>query len=364
MPIKILTVVGARPQFIKAAMFSHAINDISDIEQVLVHTGQHFDYGMSEVFFEELSIPTPDINLGISGGTHAEMTGKMMITLEREIKNNDPDAVLVFGDTNSTLAAALTAAKLCIPVIHAEAGFRTHFLTNPEEINRVCTDHISSLLFSPVPCAVEELQREGLEARNVFTGDLMYDAYREYSAIANTKKLKLVDLSGVSVDLPKQYAYLTCHRQENTSLEILKEVLQAAEQLEEPAVYPVHPRVSALVEELQKTYSFKNTIFIQPVGYLESLSLLDGSEFVITDSGGLQREAFFAQKKCVTLLPFPSANETLSGNRNTLLASVTCNNILDALTIPQEIDPAYHPFGDGYAAEKMVRSILKFFGGK
>lgn len=364
MSVKILTVVGARPQFIKAAMFSHAINESSVIDQVLVHTGQHFDYGMSQVFFEELSIPVPDVNLGISGGTHAEMTGKMMIALEHTMNEENPDCVLVFGDTNSTLAAALSAAKLCIPVVHAEAGFRTHFLTNPEEVNRVCTDHISSLLFAPIPCALKELKREGLEDKSVFTGDLMYDAYREYSVIARKKKIELVDLNGTRVKLPKQYSYLTCHRQENTSREILNEVLRAVEELEMPVVYPIHPRVSSFITDLQNIYSFKNTIFIQPVGYLESLLLLDGAEFVITDSGGLQREAFFAQKKCVTLLPFPSADETLIGNRNSLVSPVLSQSILDALMIPQEIDPVYQPFGDGHAAEKMVQEIQNFFGGK
>ncbi len=364
MAVRVLAVVGARPQFIKAAMFTHAIEGVPGIVQILVHTGQHFDYGMSEVFFDELSIPAPDVNLGISGGTHAEMTGRMMVALEQEIKERDPDCVLVYGDTNSTLAAALAAAKLCVPVVHAEAGFRTHYLTNPEEINRVCTDHVSTLLFAPVPCAVEELDAEGLEGRCVFTGDLMYDAYIKYSSIREPGEVALVGLGGVAAALPTRYVYLTCHRQENTSESILKEVLAAAEGIGVPVVYPVHPRVEDLVRKLQSEGGCKNTLFVKPVGYLDSLTLLNGAEAVITDSGGLQREAFFAQKKCVTLLPFPSADETLFGNRNTLVDPVSSQGILDALTVPQEVDPSYQPFGDGHAAEKMVDSILETFGGK
>lgn len=364
MTIKVFSVVGARPQFIKAAMLTHAIEDNSAFEQILVHTGQHYDYGMSEVFFEELSIPKPNVNLGISGGTHAEMTGKMMIALEREMKKSHPDCVLVYGDTNSTLAAALAAAKLCLPVVHAEAGARTHFLTNPEEINRKCTDHVSTLLFAPIPSAVAELEREGLGDRCIFTGDLMYDAYLMYSDIAKSLIINLLGLDCSPVSLPKNYVYLTCHRQENSSYEVLKEILLAMEALSMQVVYPVHPRVSSMVSRIKEDLHLKNTILVQPVGYLESLALLNGADKVVTDSGGLQREAFFAKRKCITLLPFAGADETLTGGRNTLVPVISYQAILDAFSVSQEIDSVYLPFGDGQAARKMRNAILETFGGR
>ena len=362
MPIRMMAVVGARPQFIKAAMISKSLKSRGDIYQVLVHTGQHYDFGMSGVFFEELAIPKPDINLGIAGGTHAEMTGRMLIALEQAMVDTKPDIVLVFGDTNSTLAGALAAVKMGIPVVHAEAGARTHHLSNPEEVNRVCTDHVSSLLFAPLPCAMACLRIEGLEDRSLFTGDLMYDAYLYYSGVAHESAGGIRGLDGSASVIPDEYYYLTCHRQENTSETVLSEVLRAAEQLDYPVVYPVHPRVSKMVVDISGKAGLHNIIFAEPVGYLESLALLGGARAVVTDSGGLQREAFFARKKCVTLLPFPSADETLSGSRNTLVNPVTAESILSALLIPQEIDTSYMPFGDGHAATKMVDAIAEHFG--
>ena len=361
MSCRVLAVVGARPQFIKAAMISHEIASRCEITQILVHTGQHFDHDMSGAFFEELEIPAPDVNLGISGGTHAEMTGRMLPALEAVMRETSPDVVLVYGDTNSTLAAALAAAKLCIPIVHAEAGFRTHFLSNPEEVNRICTDHVSSLLFAPVPDAMKELEHEGLADRSIFTGDLMFDAFRHYSECVDIPHV-LASLGGGTSTIPGHYYYLTCHRQEHSDETTLTEVIRATALLDAPVVYPVHPRVAPLVRSIVDTGGSSNVILLDPVGYLESIALLKGCKAVLTDSGGLQREAFFAQKKCVTLLPFASANETLSGGRNTLIAPVTAEGILSALAEPQVIDDAYLPFGDGRAATRMVEEILGRFG--
>ena len=364
MEAKVLTVVGARPQFIKAAMVSREIERTDGIGQVLVHTGQHYDYGMSGLFFDELGIPAPDRNLGVSGGTHAEMTARMLPLLERVMVDEAPGCVLVYGDTNSTLAAALAAAKLNIPVVHAEAGFRTHRLTNPEELNRVCTDHISSLLFAPVPAAMEELEREGLADRAVFTGDLMYDAYMLFSGGLDRGRLRFVELGGGEAELPDEWVYLTCHRQENDDPGVLVEVIDAAGSLDLPVVFPVHPRVRGAIERIASERGYGNVLLLEPVGYLESLFLLNGARAVVTDSGGLQREAFFAGKKCATLLPFPSADETLAGNRNTLVDPVTRDGILAALDISQEVNPKYTPFGDGHAARKMVGAMIDFMGGR
>ena len=223
--MKIVTVVGARPQFIKAAVVSHELR--KKHEEVLVHTGQHYDYNMSEQFFRELSIPDPDYNLGISGGTHAQMTGRMMIAIEEVLMKEQPDWLLVYGDTNSTLAAALAAAKLHIPVCHVEAGARVHSMTNPEEINRICTDHVSTLLLASTQSGYDEMAKEGLRDRGVLVGDPMYDAFLEYSGKMKLEEIRLQLLTGEEKTVPDIYYYLTCHREENTNddkdlLEIFK----------------------------------------------------------------------------------------------------------------------------------------------
>ena len=213
--MKVLTVIGARPQFIKAAVVSHELR--KKHTEVLVHTGQHYDYNMSELFFEELDIPKPDYNLGISGGSHAKMTGNMMIAVEEVLIKEKPDWLLVYGDTNSTLAAALAAAKLYIPVCHVEAGARLHNRENPEELNRICTDHVSSLLLACTENSFVEMKREGLDDRGVVVGDPMYDAFMKYSEIRDINSMSLTLLEGGAYSIPKQYYYMTCHREENTS---------------------------------------------------------------------------------------------------------------------------------------------------
>ena len=238
--MKVLTVVGARPQFIKAAIGSREIRK-KNIE-ILVHTGQHFDDNMSDVFFKEMGIPKPDYNLGISGGTHAEMTSKMLVELEKIMIKEKPDGVLVYGDTNSTLAAALAASKLGIPIFHVEAGNRLGTLSNPEEVNRTCTDHLSTINFAATRSAYENLVKENLSKRSYFVGNIMFDAFMYFSSIqANYDSI--VDFDGNKVSVPDKYYYMTCHRQENTfSDEPLTEILSAMNSLDYPTIYSVHPR--------------------------------------------------------------------------------------------------------------------------
>lgn len=353
--MKIVTVVGARPQFIKAAVVSHVLR--KEHTEILVHTGQHYDYNMSEQFFEELDIPKPDYNLGISGGSHAEMTGRMMMAIEEVLLEEHPDCLLVYGDTNSTLAAALAAVKLHIPIAHVEAGARTHSCTNPEEINRICTDHVSSLLLASTQSGMDSMKKENLADRGLMVGDPMYDAFLEYSQKVAPGEVILTSLAGEQRSLPKAYYYLTCHREENTNDDnTLLEILMAMEELDEPTVYPVHPRNKARALRLDAVHHFRKVLLVEPVGYLESICLVNHAIKIVTDSGGLQREAFFAKKKCVTILDFVCWPETMVDGRNEL-SRPDAQEILYKLNQAQQIDEAYTPFGDGHAAEKIVKAL-------
>ena len=356
--MKFITVVGARPQFIKAAVVSRILRQ--EAEEVLVHTGQHYDYNMSEIFFRELDIPKPDYNLGISGGGHGKMTGEMMAALEEVMLKEKPDKLLVYGDTNSTLAAALAAVKLHIPVCHVEAGNRLGTLDNPEEVNRICTDHVSSILMACTESAVYFLKKEGLGDKYSLVGDPMFDAFLFYgSRIKAEHKNALFDFDGNPVERPKRFYYLTCHRQENTDTdEKLTEILFAMNELPYVTVYPVHPRNRERAQRLCGKWGFKNILLTQPVGYLTSISLVNDAEKVVTDSGGLQREAFFAGKQCVTVFDCVMWPETMVSNRNQM-ASPDRADIIRKLSAQQYIDPAYQPFGDGHAGQKIVRTILK-----
>ena len=357
--MKIVTVVGARPQFIKAAMVSHELRKRH--KEILVHTGQHFDYNMSEQFFNELNIPSPDYNLGISGGTHGQMTGKMLAALEELLIKESPDWLLVYGDTNSTLAAALAAAKLYIPICHVEAGARTHSRTNPEEINRICTDHVSALLLASTKSGYDEMANEGIQSRGVLVGDPMYDAFIQYSTKMMISDITLQLLSGGEAKVPNRFYYLTCHREENTNDDKdLIEIFKATEKLDYSTIYPVHPRNKKRALRIQNKYKFKKLILTEPVGYLESTCLVKNAEKIITDSGGLQREAFFAGKKCVTVLNFVCWPETMVGGRNELSKPIA-DDIIEKLSHPQVVDEGYQPFGDGHSAEKIVKALEKAF---
>lgn len=295
---KIVTILGARPQFVKAAVLSRIIAKHKVIEEVIIHTGQHYDANMSDIFFEEMEIPKPKYNLAINGMSHGAMTGQMLVEIEAVLMKEKPDLVLVYGDTNSTLAGALAAKKLNIKVVHVEAGLRSFNMKMPEEINRILTDRISDLLLCPTDTAIENLQKEGFEnlpVKVVKCGDIMKDAVEFYGKISAEKSSIISDLNLI----PNKFVLATIHRQENTdNLGNLKEIFKGLELIskEKQVVLPLHPRTKAILKQHNLTYDIQ---IIDPVGYFDMLELLKKCNLVVTDSGGLQKEAFFNNKHCI-----------------------------------------------------------------
>lgn len=293
---RILTIIGARPQFIKASVVSKAIQQTQGLTEIMLHTGQHFDANMSEIFFDQLGIPRPDIQLDIHGGTHGAMTGRMLAEIEQAILQHKPDRVLVYGDTNSTLAGALAAAKLHVPVAHVEAGLRSFNMQMPEEINRILTDQISDLLFCPTDTAVNNLRNEGFDSKPVRVlkvGDVMQDAALFFAARA---------VPPTGFDLPDGFILSTLHRAENTDdpvrLTSIVAALNRTHQEVAPVVLPLHPRTRNVIAKLGLRL---NVHLIEPVGYFEMVWLLGRAGLVLTDSGGVQKEAYFFGKPCVTM---------------------------------------------------------------
>lgn len=297
---KIVTILGARPQFVKAAVLSRVISTHNDIEEVIVHTGQHYDVNMSEVFFDEMEIPKPKYNLKINGLSHGAMTGQMMEKIEGILLKEEPDGVVVFGDTNSTLAGALTAKKLHIKVIHVEAGLRSFNMDMPEEINRILTDRISDLLLCPTDAAISNLTKEGfsnLPISLVKSGDIMKDAVSYYSKISHERSSIISDLNLA----PNEFVLATIHRQENTDdISKLKSIFEGLEIISDSkqVILPLHPRTRKILQKNGLNYNLK---FIEPVGYYDMLELLKHCNLVATDSGGLQKEAFFNKKHCIII---------------------------------------------------------------
>ena len=296
--MKLITIIGARPQFIKAAAVSREISKHKDINEIIIHTGQHFDANMSEIFFEQMQISKPDYNLEINSLTHGAMTGRMIERIEKVLLKEKPDWVLVYGDTNSTIAGSLAAKKLHIKVAHIEAGLRSFNRNMPEEINRILTDKISDILFCPTNTAVQNLQNEGIGKNSlsniVKCGDVMQDAAIFYSELAQKPEL----------NLPKQFILATIHRAENTDEpKRLTSIFNALSVIsnEIPIILPLHPRTKKIISNSQLKTNNSQLIFIDPVGYLEMIYLLQNCSLVMTDSGGLQKEAFFFEKPCVTL---------------------------------------------------------------
>jgi UDP-GlcNAc3NAcA epimerase len=295
---KIVTILGARPQFVKAAVLSRIIQKHNEVEEVIIHTGQHFDANMSDVFFEEMMIPKPKYNLAINSMTHGAMTGKMLAEIEKVLITENPDTVVIYGDTNSTIAGALAAKKMHIKVVHVEAGLRSFNMKMPEEVNRILTDRISDLLSCPTQTAIDNLEREGFENMDISIekhGDIMKDAVEYYSQFSEEKSSILKDQS-----LQKnEFVLATIHRQENTDdIEKLKSIFSALETIHQKneVVLPLHPRTKSILEK----HSIQPKItLIDPVGYYSMLELLKNCSMVVTDSGGLQKEAFFNKKHAI-----------------------------------------------------------------
>ena len=350
--MKIVSVIGARPQFIKAAAVSRVLRATPGLQEILIHTGQHYDENMSEIFFRQLSIPEPDYNLEVGSGTHAHQTGLMLEGVERVLFLEKPDYVLVYGDTNSTIAGALAATKLHIPVAHVEAGLRSFNRLMPEEINRIVTDRISDLLFAPTPTAIENLRKEGLEAQTVFTGDVMYDSVLFYNKILASGGDKYK-----TPGIPGSYLLATIHRAENTdNPENLKNIFSAFSRIDSPVVLPVHPRTAGLLKTLVSVPS--NVIIIEPVGYLEMLRLTMHAGKVLTDSGGLQKEAYFLGRQCITMRTETEWVETLHDNWN-IVTGTDPEKILNAVHTPQPTAPRRNDFGDGHSASVIAKALMK-----
>jgi UDP-GlcNAc3NAcA epimerase len=357
--MKLLTVIGARPQFIKASAVSRAIRQANErgasIREVIVHTGQHFDTNMSEVFFEELSIPRPDYNLNIAGLSHGAMTGRMLEGVESVLMQERPDMVLVYGDTNSTLAGALAAAKLHIPVAHVEAGLRSFNKRMPEEVNRILTDHVSDLLFCPTGTAVENLKREGVDRGVHLVGDVMYDVTLHYREVARERH----DLARWGLT-DKGYALCTVHRAENTNdparlsgiLGALKDIAK-----EVPVVLPLHPRTRQIIEASGSAGGLEGINVLEPLPFLEMLRLEMSAKAILTDSGGVQKEAYFHRVPCITLRDETEWVETVEMGWN-VLTGADGDAIARAwveLSAGNDADDAY---GDGDAAGKTLSALM------
>lgn len=354
--MKIVSVVGARPQFVKAAVVSRALRIIPRVEEIIIHTGQHHDHNMSDVFFKEMEIPEPAFNLGIHSVHHGAMTGAMLEGIERHLLNIKPDLVLVYGDTNSTLAGALAAKKLHIPIAHVEAGLRSFNMNMPEEVNRIITDRLSTFLFCPTQNAVSNLKSEGYPfggMRIEMTGDVMQDA-AFYYAETSQKKSTILQKLGLN-----EFVLCTLHRAENTDHpERLKEIAAALSEIHAitPVVLPLHPRTRKELEHQGITIPVH---VIHPVGYFDMLELLKNCSSVITDSGGLQKEAFFFHRQCITLREETEWTELVDAGFN-VLAGASSKGILEAWQKTQSTAPDFNIdlYGGGNAAGRIVDCLI------
>ncbi len=348
---KILFVVGARPNFIKVAPLCNAVKMDSGIDFSIVHTGQHYDNCMSDIFFKDLNIPTPDYHLKIGSNTHARQTARMMIAIEDLCLKNTFCAIVVIGDVNSTLAGALVGAKLNIPTIHIEAGLRSYNRQMPEEINRIATDHISELLFAPTKTALKNLQKEGLGDRSWFSGDVMYDMVLIGLTMAKTKVLEQLKIE------PNEFYLSTLHRPYNVDdRKQLKEIITALSSLDKPVILAAHPRLQKKLQSF-RIIPGKNIKLTPPLGYLEFISLEKNAAKVITDSGGVQKEAFFMETPCITLRPETEWTETTVNGANVLVKERTTEAIREAALKKSIPEFSQKPYGDGSASEKIIEII-------
>ncbi len=354
--MRIATILGTRPQFIKAAMVSKEIEKNECINELIIHTGQHFDKNMSQIFFEEMGIPKPDFNLNIHSLTHGAMTGRQIEKIEQILIIEKPDWILVYGDTNSTLAGALAATKLDIPVAHVEAGLRSFNRNMPEEINRILTDQISELLFCPTETGVINLNNEGITRGVYNVGDVMYDAILHYTGIAE-KKSKIIETLNLN---HKKYVLCTIHRQENTDdSKRLKNIFSALSQSPMPVIIPLHPNTKNKL--VGSDIELNNRIkLIEPIGYLDMIMLQKNAKIIATDSGGMQKEAYFHQVPCITLRDETEWVETVSNGSN-ILTGANEKKIVKSLNTTYRtkfIDDEILPYGKGKAVEKIIKKLL------
>lgn len=351
--MKILTVIGARPQFIKAATLSRVIRERDDIEEVIVHTGQHFDNNMSSIFFEQMDIPEPDYNLNINSLNHGAMTGRMLAEIEKVLLIENPNIVVVYGDTNSTIAGALAAKKIHIPVAHIEAGLRSYNMDMPEEINRILTDKIADFLFCPTDTALYNLMKEGFDDSEIFidnVGDVMLDAALFYAK----KEQK------PAFDVSSKFILATVHRAENTNdLSKLKDIISALNEINSiiPVIIPLHPRTRNIIEQAKLKPEFT---IVNPVGYLEMIYLLKHCSMVLTDSGGLQKEAFFFKKFCITMREQTEWVELVENKYNKIVGS-NKDKIIETFheVINRNIDFDKSLYGDGEASSRIIQLLNK-----
>jgi len=351
--LKIATIFGARPQFIKAATITRVLGSIPDVEEVRIHTGQHYDENMSEVFFQELDIPKPDYYLGIGSGTHGVQTGRMLESIEQVLMQSLPDLVLVYGDTNSTLAGALAGVKLHIPVGHVEAGLRSYNRQMPEEINRVLTDHASDLLFAPTETATKNLRHEGIShERILLVGDVMYDAAIHYGSKAE-RDSRILQKLGLQ---PNSYVLATIHRAENTDdPQRLRSIFDGLDLVakEVPVIIPLHPRTREAAK--QEGLALQHVCVVEPVGYLDMVLLEKQSRLIATDSGGVQKEAFFYNVPCVTLRGETEWVELLELGWNRVVPPVSATAVFKGVMgMLDQTGSLAFPYGNGDAAEKIA----------
>ena len=355
--MKIATIVGARPQFIKSAPVSRELRKVA--KEALIHTGQHYHDNMSEVFFRDLELPSPDYNLGVGSGPHGAQTAAMLKLIEEVLVEERPDYVLVYGDTNSTLAGALAAAKLHIPIAHVEAGLRSFNRRMPEEINRVMTDHLSTLLFCPTVTAIKNLAQEGITEGVHLPGDVMYDALLQSVEIA---KQRSTILSELNVN-PQEYLLATIHRPYNTdSGENLENILAALRDIGERVIFPVHPRTRQCLARLgfdNGQPGSENLQFVRPIGYLDMLVLEQNARLILTDSGGVQKEAYFFAVPCVTLRPETEWVETVETGWNVIVGANRARimSAVNGKQWPRETPPPL--FGNGRAAYRIVSELTQ-----
>jgi UDP-N-acetylglucosamine 2-epimerase len=353
---KLVTVIGARPQFVKAAVVSRALR--SRFEEVVVHTGQHYDHELSGVFFEQLGMSAPTHNLAVGSGSHAQQTADALVRIEEVLQAENPDLLLIYGDTNSTLAAALAAVKLCLPIAHVEAGPRLYSWQEPEEVNRIVADRFAALLFCATRTDVSNLEREGIRDGVFLSGDVMLDLFMTMRESArDTSILESLDLT------PGEYLLATVHRARNTdSDERLKSIFEAFLQAEEPVVLPLHPRTLKSLQRIgwhERVADASHIHLLEPLGYVEFMNLQLDSRMIITDSGGVCREAYFAGRPCLTLFPFSAWPETVDDGWN-LCVDADTEKILSAI---RDFSPDHEQksvFGNGRASEMVADAIQSY----